>query len=189
MDVKSYITLHYKEFITENKINSQSIIRFFILSFFKHNYISSFSMMTAILLFHASSNSSDPFHSPSQHMKNRIHGSIFDKKYLSHPWIWTLNTEHTVRYIIFYSIHYILFYSLYSILFKSLISPGRNLGWVRQHLNCARNRGTDTILFIANFYYVCTLWTRSLSLRNKWPSDTVILPSYHVPPIKNNQPR
>ncbi len=73
-----HLTLHYKEFITENKISSQSILRFFILSFFKHNYTCSFSMMTAILLFHASSNSSDPFHSPSQHMKNRDHGSIFD---------------------------------------------------------------------------------------------------------------
>jgi hypothetical protein len=41
--------------------------------------ICSFSMMTAILLFHASSNSSDPFHSPSQYMKNRNHGSIFER--------------------------------------------------------------------------------------------------------------
>jgi hypothetical protein len=36
-------------------------------------------MMTAILLFHASSHSSDPFPSPFQHMKNRDHGSIFEK--------------------------------------------------------------------------------------------------------------
>ncbi len=89
------VTLHYKEFITENK--EQFTIHddeFSFYHFLKHNFRWNFSVMTTILLFHASSYSSDPFHSPSQHMKTEntavyLIGITITILILSASWDWS----------------------------------------------------------------------------------------------------